>query len=145
MFGKTEFANLLYKYDGYWGGNCYGMSTTSGMFCTNTIIKPSAFKKNAKLPSDLKPSNKNAKRNMNLRSFIEVMQISQYYSSVQNAYNKNADKISKIVKEVKRFRKSGKNPIIIAISGNSGAHAVVGYAVENYKYMTLISQMPSAI
>lgn len=132
MFGKTDFANLLYKYDGYWGGNCYGMSATSGMFCTNTVIKPSAFKKGAKLPSDLKLSNKNKRRNMSLRSFIEVMQISQYYSSVQNAYNKNAGKLNDIVKEVRKFQKSGKNPIIIAISGSGGAHAVVGYAVEDY-------------
>ena len=133
MFGKTELASLLYKYDGYWGGNCYGMATTSGMFYSKNIIKPSIFKKGAKTPSDLKLSYKNTKQNINLRRFIELMQISQYYSSVQNVYNKNANKISKIVKEVKKFQNSGKNPVVIAISGRSGAHAVVGYSVEDYK------------
>ena len=133
MYGKTELASLLYKYDGYWGGNCYGMATTSGMFYSKNIIKPSVFKKGAKTPSDLKLSYKNTKQNINLRRFIELMQISQYYSSVQNVYNKNANKISRIVKEVKKFQNSGKNPVVIAISGRSGAHAVVGYSVEDYK------------
>ena len=132
MFGKTELANLLYKYDGYWAGNCYGMATTSGMLYSKSVIKPSAFKQGAKSPSDLKLSNKNPKQNMSLKKFIEVMQISQYFSSFQKAYNGNANKLSTIVKRVKNFQKSGKNPIVIGISGVSGAHAVVGYAVKDY-------------
>ena len=101
MFGKTELANLLYKYDGYWAGNCYGMATTSGMLYSKNVIKPSAFKQGAKAPSDLKLSNKNTKQNMSLKKFIEVMQISQYFSSFQKAYNGNANKLSTIVKRVK--------------------------------------------
>ena len=133
MFGKTELARLLYTYDGYWAGNCYGMAATSGMFYSKNIIKPSAFKKGAKFPSDLKLNNKNMAKNMNLRRFIEIMQISQYNQSVQNVYNKNANKLTKIVSEVKKFQKSGKSPVIVAISGRSGAHAVIGYAVEDGK------------
>ena len=96
IFGDTPAAKSNYEADETWGGNCYGISVTAGMFCqAGNEISVGDFKIGASVPSELKLDNTNSRsgwNNMSLQAFIETMQVSQKNSSVQNSIHKNKNR-----------------------------------------------------
>lgn len=123
VFGNNKLAETLFSRTSTWGGNCFGMSTTSSMFYVDNDINTTAFNTSAKVPYDLATGNQNsAWDNMTVKEFIEAMQISQYGSSMRPG-------LSSLVSAVQSFDRNG--PVIIGITGPQGGHAVVGYAIEN--------------
>ena len=113
-----------------WGGNCFGMSTTTGLFNSQSEMNIADFNEFAMHVSDLRINNTSPKiNNRTLTQYIESMQVSQYYSYIQRDYKENKNKISELCKLIAEAETSGKYPII-ALFGPEGGHAVVGYHVE---------------
>lgn len=122
VFGDNTLASQLYAHAGVWGGNCFGMSTTSGMFYVDNDVDTTSFDKSARVPYELSTGDRNsAWNNMTVREFIEAMQISQCGVSMKSG-------LSSLISAVESFERSG--PVVIGMTGPQGGHAVVGYAVE---------------
>lgn len=92
VFGDTVKAKILYEEAGYWGGNCYGMSSTSGLFFQNgNDADVSSFRSGATRPYGLSINDRNSNWNLTAKEFIEAMQISQYADQIQRDYRWNTD------------------------------------------------------
>ena len=130
IYGNTTLAKKYYAwYDDEWGGNCFGMSSTSGMFnVADSGIKLSNFNSTASRVSDLGAKN-TGNLGYNLTAFIEAMQVSQYSQKIQSTLNNTENKLSNLSAAVKSVETSGK-PVIVAVFGNEGGHALLGYKVE---------------
>ncbi|MDE6589002.1 MAG: InlB B-repeat-containing protein [Oscillospiraceae bacterium] len=132
MFGDTAFAKVKYQQAGSWGGNCYGMSTTTSLFFQeNNGVFTTSFKSGAVLPSTLSTNNRNSSWGLTLTEFIEAMQVSQYGTAIQGDYQSNKNRLDQLCQAVNSFHQTGTDPVIIAIFGNEGGHAVVGYDIVN--------------
>ena len=133
IFGDTPAAKSNYEADETWGGNCYGISVTAGMFCqAGNEISVGDFKIGASVPSELKLDNTNSRsgwNNMSLQAFIETMQVSQKNSSVQNSIHKNKNRYEDMCSAVRVFQTTKFNPVVIAIARNKSGHAMLGYAL----------------
>lgn len=129
VFGRdADRIYNLYK-DLYWGGSCYGMSTTSIMLNNSSSgVKVTQFRSSAKKPKDLRLSDYSSRHDLTFKEFIEAMQISQYSSGYDSAYWKHLQDIDGLVKEVNRTAASGK-PVIALIFSSTGGHAVIAYDV----------------
>ena len=134
MFGDTLMAEELYENSGIWGGNCYGMSTTSIFFnVEEDDIDVDDFSKGKKLPSQLSLKDKDAIQQINLQRFIEAMQVSQYDSSITEAEYKVWDDLNALYEAVEASQNGKGHPVIVCIYGPTGGHAIVGYKVEGNK------------
>ena len=138
VFGNTVKAKALHKLQytegSNWSGNCYGMSTTTGMFFERENgIELTSFHLGATVPSTLSISDQNSEWNLTLTEFIEAMQISQYAEKIQNDYNQNTD-LEGLCRAVSAFSETGGNPVVIAVMRQMGSskngHALVGYKIE---------------
>lgn len=128
IFGDTALAQALYRQSGYWGGNCFGMSSTSGMlFRADNGIFPSGFRSGAAAPRDLGAWDYNGAWGLSLREFIEAMQVSQNGSAIQRDYNGNRNRLDALCREVERVESGGAGPVVVAVFGPEGGHAMVGY------------------
>ena len=131
IFGDREAARWYYENDIGWGGNCYGMAVTSGMFYQGEKgVSTEAFREGAQSPSELTIGDKNNADGWNglsLREFIEAMQVSQKSSQIQNELNKNRDKLENLCEAVNSFHTSGSDPVVIAIARKKAGHAILGY------------------
>lgn len=138
VFGENVLSKTLYKNAEIlkaekgitWGGNCFGMSTTTNLFNSNSGINISDFNNTAMHVSDLRTNDVSAKlNNITLTRYIESMQVSQYYSYIQRDYAQNKNKVDELCRLIEQAETTGEFPII-ALFGPEGGHAVVGYAVE---------------
>lgn len=137
VLGKTR-GEWIYKYYGRgWGGNCYGMAATSGMFFHgNGSTTTASFRSGAEVPYDLSVTDRNSSLNMSLTEYIEAVFVSQYARVIQDDYGTtaNLDDLAKSVKAVQ----TTKSPVMIAVRGETiskegksvdSGHAVLGYDV----------------
>ena len=133
VLSKTLVANSerLRDYQGIvWGGNCFGMSTTTGLFNSDSDVSVPDFNNSAKHVSELKINDVNEKLGrITLTRYIESMQVSQYYNFIQGDYRNNKNKIEELCGLIENARTTGEYPVI-ALFGPEGGHAVVGYDVE---------------
>mgnify|MGYP004494951995 CR=1 FL=1 len=121
---NDTLAKFYYQWDGPWGGSCYGMSSTSGMFNTGQEnIKE--FKNSAAKVQDLDYTDRNMTLKISVKQFIEAMQVSQYDGNVQDAYNFNTG-LNDLCKTVK----DADAPAVIGIFGPQGGHALVAYDIR---------------
>ncbi len=129
IFGNNSFSKMLYNREGEWGGNCYGMSATGGMFCqSGNDTLTSNFKSGVAVPSGLAVGDYYSAWNVSLKQFIESMQVSQYASSISATITKNKN-LKKVCSAVKTFQQNGTNPVMICIYGPEGGHALIGYKI----------------
>lgn len=137
IFGEdSDFAKKTYDSVKSWFGNCYGISTTTCMmFQKDNPINAGAFHAGAELPVQLGVHDYSGTMDMELREFIETMQISQYSPSISRIRNANQNQIAKLCSNVRYFQSTGMNSVIISIRGSSkkgtGGHALVAYKLEN--------------
>lgn len=111
-----------------WGGSCFGMSVTSGIFnLKNGDMDVSDFNAAANKVSDLKVADINRNLNVTLRAWIEAMQVSWYDAGIQKCWwaNVGSDNLGYMCETIKKGV-----PVVIYVSGSGSAHAVVGYKVE---------------
>lgn len=134
MYGDTLYAKNLFAEEGVWGGNCFGMSSTSIFFNVDSDdIDTEDFSASATLPSKLKITDKNGTTNLTLARFIESMQISQYDASISEALNENWNDLEGLCDAVQKVQNGKGSPIIVCVYGPEGGHAIVGYKVEGDK------------
>ena len=113
-----------------WGGNCFGMCTSSSLMNNSSFsMKVKEFKSSASKVSDLKLSNRSDKHDLTLLQYIEVMQISQYSSLKSNEIWAHRNDLEGLVKAVNAVASNGQ-PVIVAIYSDNGGHALVGYEVD---------------
>ena len=128
MFGNTALARSLYQQSGQWGGSCYGMSSTACLFFRDgNGVSVSGFRNGASVPADLSVSDWNSAWNLSVTEFVEAMQVSQSGGTIQSDYRSNKDQLDRLCQAVQAFRQNGKEPIVIAVFGKEGGHALVGY------------------
>ena len=132
IYGDTAQAKSYYNNAGSWGGSCFGMSSTSGMFAQNgNGISVSAFRNGASLPSELAVGDRNGSWGLTTREFIEAMQVSWYCIPIQRAAGTNWNKLAELCSAVEEAKRTGCCPPVIAIygpnsDGNLSGHAIVG-------------------
>ena len=140
LWGNTALAQQNYNYwtENFkvWCGNCYGMSATSIMFWDNRDdIEISGFNSGASYVKelDLDDYNRNSNIRMSLLDFIEVMQVSQIDETVSYLIGKsNKGKLNRLCDALKNAEESDTAILIVLDSnGPQGAHAVVGYHMED--------------
>lgn len=139
LWGNTELARQNYDYwtrnFNVWCGNCYGMSATSIMFKDNRDdIEISGFNSRAVLVKELQLNdyNRNSGIRMSLLDFIEIMQVSQIDEKISHLIGKsNKGKIARLCTALQEAEEENTAILIILDSnGPQGAHAVVGYHME---------------
>ncbi|MCI8635607.1 MAG: Ig-like domain-containing protein [Eubacterium sp.] len=140
LWGNTALAQQNYDYwtENFkvWCGNCYGMSATSIMFLDNRDdIEISGFNSGASHVKELELDdyNRNSNIRMSLLDFIEVMQVSQVDETVSYLIGKsNKGKLNRLCDALKNAEESDTAILIVLDSnGPQGAHAVVGYHLED--------------
>lgn len=115
---------MLYGQD--WGGNCFGMSATSAFFNTGKI-KVQSFDKKEYFIKDLDLTDRNSSLGLNVRQFIECMQVAQLSDNMQNVIRKNYGRYSAMVNQVKDCQNGKGKPVVLGISSRYGGHAVLAY------------------
>ncbi len=146
MFGDSQFTRNMYEGAAPWGGSCYGLSSTTGMFYQpGNGVEVRSFNSSASVPNDLSVTDRNSDWNMTLQQFVETMHISQYSEQIQKYYN--MDDIASVCQAVSRFQNGSSGPVIIAIFGPTshgvGGHAIVGYAVEGSELLVYDCNFPN--
>lgn len=130
VFGETTLGESYYwnSRNKKWGGNCYGMSSTSTMFnngASGTAV--SDYNAEAQFVSELQLNNK--KGDTSLKQYIEAMQVSQKCKVIQDSYKEHRNKLNDLVLLVDAQIKTNELPII-GVFGPEGGHAVVAIRVE---------------
>ena len=139
MFGNTTAAKWVYNAQLGNGGNCFGMSSTSGFFYSPNIgINPSAFNSSKSAVSDLAKSDKNSSFNKTIEEFIMAMQTSQVASSF-NLTSANGSALKNLAQTVSS-QASESSPVLIAVYGTYQnqpcGHAILAYGIENVNSTT---------
>ena len=136
IFGAgSDFASKTFNAVKSWFGNCYGISaTTSMMFQRNNGISADLFNNSAAHPQQLRLHDYSDQMDMDLLTFIETMQISQYSPSIARIREVNLNQIRKLCADVTYFQNTGLNPVVVSVRGKStkgsGGHAIVAYKLE---------------
>ena len=135
IYGDTILAKSLYTSRGNWGGNCFGISSTSTMFHTESIAdaRYTDFNAAARGLVDLSVSNISQKLQLTLTQMIEAMQIAQYDTEVQRSISNNYNCLDDLCKKVQASQNANGQPILICLYGPEGGHAVIGYKIEASK------------
>lgn len=129
IFGDTAKARFYYTYCKGWSGNCFGMSSTAGMFnMPDSGITVSGFRVGAGRVSELKITDRNTDIRLSLQRFIEAMQVAQFTDSAQQKMRDSKDDLNAVCEQVKRA-KSGNGPVLVCIFGPGSGHAVIGYDI----------------
>ena len=131
MYGDTLLAQSLYRREGPWGGSCFGFSSTSGMFFqSGSGVTADSFQSGASRPYDLYTGSRNGEWNLSAVEFLEAMQIGQYASRIQYTLSQNRDRLDALCSAVSAFEATGTSPVLIAVYGKEGGHALLGYKIE---------------
>lgn len=126
MYNDDDAFWLWLLYGQEWGGNCFGMSSTSAMMNTGKI-KIQSFDKKEYFIKDLDLYDRNGTYNLTVSQFIECMQVAQYSDYIQNIISKNTGKYSAFVNQVKACQSGKGKPVVVGISSRYGGHAVLAY------------------
>lgn len=132
LFDSAQ-AQMLYSRYGTWEGSCFGFSTSSILMNTNySDMKPSKFNKGAMKVSTLKRSDYSSDYSMDVRTMLEIMQISQFKPEIQRQFSdRGTNGVSAELKNMINDLKEKGSPVCIGVSRTGiGGHAIVGYAVE---------------
>lgn len=145
IFGNTTKAKMYYasKSKGRkWGGNCAGLSSSSALlYDTSNTVLVSDFNTSAQKISDLKIGNTAEKLHMNLKTYIEAMQVAQYTQLFKQEVAENrvyteeqlwkgSKNLNTLYKKVKE--QTEKNiPVVIALYQQGSGHAVLAYEVKD--------------
>lgn len=133
IFSATE-AREYYDLMGTWGGNCYGMATTSGLYNVNgSGVKPSNFDKSS--VKALSPTSYSSRLGMTVRELIETMHVSQMASAIQTEQWYNHNDLDGLCAEVRRARIT-REPVKVGIYGCVGGHAILAYDIEKISSTT---------
>lgn len=137
IYGNTTLAKKYYTwYNDEWGGNCYGMSSTSAMFnVPGSGVTLSNFSTSANKVSDLGVKNTGS-LGISVTSFIEAMQVSQYSQKIQYALDNTENRLSNLDNAVKSVQTNGKPVLIAVFKTGEGGHALLGYKVEKISETT---------
>lgn len=137
IYGNTTLAKKYYTwYNDEWGGNCYGMSSTSAMFnVPGSGVTLSNFNTSANKVSDLGVKNTGS-LGISVTSFIEAMQVSQYSQKIQYALDNTENRLSNLDNAVKSVQTNGKPVLIAVFKTGEGGHALLGYKVEKISETT---------
>ena len=132
IYGDSAQIYNFWKGEDPWGGSCYGMCATSGLFFQEgNEVRLKEFNSEANALSDLKISDYQEEWELSLVSFIESMQVAQYCSWIQKELVGTMNNLESLCKEVSNFQQTGNNPVIVCIYGKEGGHAVVGYKLTS--------------
>ncbi|MCD7741234.1 MAG: InlB B-repeat-containing protein [Ruminococcus sp.] len=125
---SAQYARFVYDAVGMtaWGGNCYGMSTTSALFNT-CKVKVQSFNKKKYFIKGLSLTDESSTYGITVNEFIESMQVAQYAPSLQDAFEEHLEDYSTLVSKVKACHSGTGQPVVMGlIEGNTG-HAVLAY------------------
>ncbi len=127
MFG-SEYADFVYDEIGKdgWEGNCFGMSAASAFLNTGRQ-KVQSFNKKEYFIKDLTLEDYSAAADMDVRTFIECLQVAQYSPLIQEKYYDNLNNLSLLVKNVKKCAQGKGQPVVVALMSDYLGHAVVAY------------------
>ena len=121
IFGKTEFARIVYEEDVGNGGVCFGMASTSSMiYQTISDFAVSQFSGVSSI-AQLRKDTRNTSVNLLLHELIEAMHVSQLSSAMTRSYGV-ASVANTAIREIDAGR-----PIVLCIYGNGSGHAILGY------------------
>lgn len=143
IFGNTTKAKnyyIRYSKGKTWGGNCAGFSGTSALLHeTDSGIAVKDFNASAEKIGNLTVTDRSEKFDMNAKTFIEALQISQYAQLFRNERTKTKvtttslinekENLETFYKEVKKQIDAG-TPVLIAIAQGGNGHAVIAYKTE---------------
>ena len=130
MYGNTTLAKMLYNQSKPWGGSCFGFSSSSGIFFDKgNTLNPSDFHDAAANPYPLSVGDYSDKDGINVQQLLESMQISQFASLIQSDLYYNRNKLSELCNLVESGDE--RNPLLIAVFGPQGGHALLGYQLES--------------
>lgn len=140
MFGSNLFAKQLYKRYKAWGGSCFGMSSSAGLFLhPGNNVSASDFRRRAGCPRELSLKDVNRGWGMTLHSFVEAMhiaQISQQAAAFRNQLFFSTplpEKLAAVVEAVKHTEATGTAPLVLDVWENSsfdGGHTVFPFRYE---------------
>lgn len=123
----VEYAND----DPVWGGSCGGFASSSVIFTSPyTSLSVRDFNSSASLVSDLKTGDRNSKLGINVREWIETMQVSQLAGRVGTFVETHHNCYNDLVDEVKRCQNGGLPVYISVWRSKTFGHALVGYRFE---------------
>lgn len=136
IFGNNVKQKEIYAFlcGSYWCGNCCGMASTSSlMFSPADPITAGDF--GGQSVYTLGTGNTApAYDGINVQTFIEAMQVSQYTSQFSREYSKNrrygSGDLGSLFGPVTADIVEGKNDIIVVGQNGVGAHALLAYAYE---------------
>ena len=144
IFGDNSLAQWYYQSSGNWGGSCYGFASTAGMFSqSGNGVSTDTFQSGASLPSQLQTSDKNTQWNITVRDFLESMQVSQMAQRIQNDYQNNQNKLNELCAAVDAYQRTGTNPVLVAVFGREGGHALLAYKLEQNKLFVYDCNYPN--
>ena len=136
IFGKNELARELYEDYGEWGGSCFGIAATSGMFHSDdNDVSVQDYNADAACPFDLSLSDIHKNLNIRLHTFIEAVHIIQFDYKVNAEENvvfsmPLGERLKMLCTHVDDFSKSGNHPILMDVFGEIGGHAVLPFKLE---------------
>ena len=114
------------------------MSSTSALMNTGRQ-KVQSFNKTKNFIKDLKLSDKNTTLGIDVRKFIESMQVSQYsYTAIHQRID-NEFNYSGLVNAVKNCQAGKGQPVVIGITGYDYWYGGYGHAVVGYKWKSINS------
>ena len=143
VFGDNLRARTYYEDEKEWGGSCFGMTSSSGLFYQpGNQVSLQDFHRGAAYPKDLELTDVNRGwefPNFSLHAFIEAMQISQNGELIR-IYNRYLriplpERIRLLCEKVKNFEATGTKPVIMAVWADPRFHG--GHAVFPYRYERL--------
>ncbi len=138
IYGVTALADKLYLVQKrkIWNGNCYGMSSTASMMITgNEGITPATFRDAAAKVGDLAVGDTSSDYDMTVRDFIESMHVSQLSLKINQTLYRNMNHINEMASLVENYMETRK-PVLLAVYGSGGGHALVGYSIEKIDEQT---------
>lgn len=133
VFGLTK-GTQEYNSRGNWGGSCFGMASSCGMFYMN-YLNYNLYDASADNLFEIAAP---GAPNKGLTILIEKYQLVQSYGDVlkERIYNatdydktSTASKTQKIIDAVKHFEETGKKPIVLAVRSDKSGHAIFPYKV----------------
>ncbi len=135
MYGDNALARRLWNQYGHsgWGGDCYGMATTSGIMYNQNL--PASFKSGAIRQYSLGLGNKSKYSGLNVKSFIQSMMWSQVCSAEQNRNNSRYNNRTRTLTNLVKAVKSG-SITAIGIQGYSWYYGYWGHELLAYKCVT---------
>jgi len=133
--GDSQKTRQLAK--AYWNGSCFGISTTAAMFHEShegTCITD--FREDARLPMDLRLTDRHPGLNMTLHQYIELMQVLVLSPAVQAAVNltfHGENNMQALAELTDAFQMGLMPPTVLCVLKNAagaGGHAMVPYALK---------------